>query len=200
MALKKQNKREQFYRQLKIVMNPTLRDYGFDYDKKRSFRRKVKDKELKIVQLIEFQLGIKGRFIGFFTANLGVYSHQYRPADWKEPEAEPTSNDCLPALCQRLGFLIQPKPTIMQRLFRHEQLPKDHWWPQCENSQAMAEVLRDIAAEITDTVIPWLDLRSSSEAFEWATSELARAKRWKEQLGSPGADPHFHMRYYEGAR
>lgn len=61
----------------------------------------------------------------------------------------------------------------------------------------MATNLRSVLGCLIGEAIPWLDALSCRKAFDWALSELDRAKKWKEALGTPDADRHFHLRYYE---
>ena len=189
-------KRKQFYRQLKKLVQPELLSKGFDFDGKRVFRKSVQFDSYTGVQIVEFQLGIKS-LVGKFTANVGVFSSQFHPNDWHPVLNEPLTYDCLPAMTQRLGFFFDPPQSWIRLVLGHPKPPKyDYWWEQYADEQKMAQSLQSVLTCLKIEVLPWLDLLTCREAFEWATSELARAKRWKESLGTPGTERYFHLKYY----
>jgi hypothetical protein len=189
-------KRKQFYRQLKKLVQPELLSKGFDFDGKRVFRKSVQFDSYTGIQIIEFQLGIKS-LVGKFTANVGVFSSQFYPKDWHPIVDEPLTYDCFPAMWKRLGCFFDPPQSWIRSVLGCPKPPRsNYWWEQYADEQKMAKSLQSALTCLKAEVLPWLDLLTCLEAFEWAISELARAKRWKESLGTPGAERYFYLKYY----
>lgn len=196
MSQRPDTKRKQFDTQLKQLARPELVSKGFAFDGRRVFRRPVQLDAFTAIQIIEFQLGIKS-LVGKFTANVGVFSSRFHPKGWPPVADAPVTCDCLPAMRQRLGYFFDPPQSLLRSVLGHPKLQRhDFWWEQFTDEQKMAQSLQSVLNCLKVEALPWLDLLSCRESFEWATSELERAKRWKESHGTPGAEEHFHLKYY----
>ena len=191
-------KRNQFDKQLKAVIRPAMISRGFEFDGKRVFRRPVELGGWTAIQIVEFQLGIKN-LVGRFTGNVGVFAPKFNPLDWPPAADAPVTCNCLPAMWQRLGYFFDPPQSWFSSLLGRSKPERgDYWWEQYAEEEMMAQSLQSVLTCLTAEALPWLDLLTCQNAFDWAVSELARAKRWKESLETPGAEPHFKLRYYNG--
>ena len=177
-------KRKQFYGQLKAVIKPELVRAGFDSDGDRVFRRLVPKDDLPVIQIIEFQVGVK-RLIGKYTANVGVFSNRFLPENWHVVSGAPVPLDCLPAMRERLGYFFDPPRSLTDSLLGRSKQPRhDYWWDQFADEEKMAKGLRSVLLCLQQEVLPWLDSLSCRDAFERALRELERAKKRKESQGS----------------
>ncbi len=98
---------------------------------------------------------------------------------------------------RRLGYFFDPPQSLLGSVFQRAK-PKrhDYWWKQYADEREMVQTLQLTLASLIAEALPWLDLLTCQEAFDWGISELKRAKHWKESLETPGAEPHFNLKYY----
>lgn len=182
----------QFDRQLKRIALPRLVDQGFTSFPERVFSRSIEHEGTSTTQLVDFQIGIKGSFIGRFTVNLGVFNNEIVPVKHRLEHEYPVVSDCWYDLRQRLGFFHVPEQSGIAKLLRR---PKpsahDYWWSQSEEEEQMTQAMLAVTSCLLENGIQWLDSRTSKEAFAWAKNELKRRKEWKQQLTQPNAIPTF---------
>ena len=182
----------QFDRQLKRLASPSLVEHGFTSFPQRVFRRSIEHEGTCTTQIIDFQIGIKGSFIGRFTVNLGVYNEDLMPEECRSGLENPIVPNCMSDLTQRLGFFhIVEQSQIARLLRRPKPSTYDHWWAQSEDEAEMAQTMRAVINCLLENGLYWLDSRTSKEAFVWAKNELKRRKAWKQQLTEPNATPTF---------
>lgn len=157
------SKLKTFYKRMKVVCEPQLDAHGFEFDKKRTFRKSVDLGECTAVQIIEFQIGTKG-LTGRFTVNLGVYSSAYTRLDG-DPGEEPQSYFCLCDNVQRLGYFRCPPRSIWDRLRGRKAEAQDYWWPQHESERNMDATLNEVTRLIETRGLAWLDSHSSVDSL-----------------------------------
>ena len=182
----------QFDRQLKRLVSPSLVEHGFTSFPQRVFRRSIEHEGTSTTQIAEFQIGIKGRFIGRFTVNLGVYNEDLMPEERRLGLENPLVPNCMSDLTQRLGFSYIAEQSVIARLLRRPKpSPYDHWWAHSEDETEMAQTMQLVTSCLLENGLRWLDSRTSRKAFAWAKDELERRKAWKQQLAEPNAIPTF---------
>jgi hypothetical protein len=103
-------------RVVRTVVAPRLANAGFTHESPRLFRRI--DAVIGSHHLINFQVGIKARWIRKFTIELGIFNTKYMAPTWPCDESKPGIAECDPALRVRLGFLTASS--------------RDKWWRQSE--------------------------------------------------------------------
>jgi hypothetical protein len=148
-----------------------------------TFRRHRTLPDARVVQLIEFQAGVKKGSFGTFTVNLGVYSPEWtRPPRNVAPEAA-HSWDCMAEMWMRLGHLAPaPKPGLLRRAFGASSVPSDRWWSYRGSSAEVERTLTEVLGLLIGSGQAWLDHTSTREAFETAQQVLeARVERLKGQ-------------------
>lgn len=182
----------QFDQQLIRIAAPCIAEHGFSSFPQRVFRRNVEHEGTSTTQLIDFQIGIKGRFVGRFTVNLGVYNADLMPGELRLGHETPLVANCMSDLTQRLGFFVIAKQSLIAKLLRRPNpAPYDHWWAQSEDETDMAQTMQSVTNCLLEKGLPWLESRTTREAFAWARHELERRKAWKQQLTLPNAIPSF---------
>lgn len=182
----------QFDRQLKRIAMPLLVDHGFSPFPERVFRRSIEHEGTSTIQVIDFQIGMKGNFVGRFTVNLGVYNEDLMPDERRLGRENPIVPNCMSDLTQRLGFFHIAEQSLIARFLRRPKpLADDYWWPQSEDENEMTQTMQSVTNCLLENGLNWLDSRTSKEAFAWAIHELDRRKAWKQQLTQPNAIPTF---------
>jgi hypothetical protein len=190
-------KRKQFDQQVRKLIGPVITSTGYEFDGRRIFRRPIPFDTGTAIQIIEFQIGIKS-LTGRFTVNLGVFSDSFHPQDWPPVCTGPRTSDCLPAMWKRLGYFYDtPQSLLTTILGRTKPKRGDYWWDQHAGEREMINALQAPLKCLLDEGLPWLEKISCKEAFQWATSELARAKKWKESRSTSEQGLQFELRYYK---
>ena len=160
-----------FYKQLEKTVVPQFQAEGFEFDKKKTFRKSIQLENLTFVQIIEFQIGIK-RWSGFFTVNLGVYVDAYRPSDWDMPDDKSFCTNCLPDMNIRLGHLFIPPQSIFQKIFCIQAECGDYWWQQKDKEIQMDKVFNEVTDTILGQGLDWMNERSTIARVEEARNSL----------------------------
>lgn len=155
---------QEFDRQLLAEASPFLVSAGFVAGADRIFRRAVEHEGTHSIQIIEFQIGSRS-MDGQFTVNLAVFNLQHLPAHWHKIEGEPESPDCMSDLVQRLGFFRSPQPTLLDRLFKRQLTPHDHWWMLSAHRPKMQSAIREVLLLISTSGFDWLQSETSRAAF-----------------------------------
>ncbi len=161
---------------LRAQVAQTLATDGYTFDKKRTFRRTMLVDGHRIIQLLEFQMGIKN-LVGRFTVNYGVYSADFCPPDWDNPGDVPRSCDCLPDKQHRLGQLRKPERKLSDRLLRRTPEPFDYWWPQEESFEKMELVLDEVTHLIRSGAQSILDADSRIGSLQESYDDLAKRRQ-----------------------
>lgn len=145
---------------------------GFVYEVKGhlpTFRRHRPLPQARLVQLVEFQAGVKMGSFGTFTVNLGVYSPEWTvPPRNVDPELA-HSWDCMAEMRIRLGHLAPvQKRGVLGRLLGAPSTPGDRWWPYRGTPVELRQTFATVLGLIVGSGEAWLDHNSDADAFEAA--------------------------------
>lgn len=114
------------------------------------------------------------------------------PGERRLGHENPLVANCMSDLTQRLGFFHIAEQSLVAGLLRRPKpSPYDYWWPQSEDETEMAQTMQSVTNCLLENGLPWLDSRTTREAFAWARHELERRNAWKQQLSLPNAIPTF---------
>lgn len=141
-----------FDRVLRAVVVERLRNHGFTFDGRRTFRRPGLGGN--IMHIVNFQLGQRS-LVEKFTVNLGVF------VDGDAPGIQPQKAmeyHCVPQCRERLGRLL---PRRLQAFERIPVLgiffgPKDIWWHFSSKLTHTAAELTTAMAALETYGLPWL--------------------------------------------
>jgi hypothetical protein len=158
---------------------------GFVYDpsgRLPTFRRHKVLPAVRVVQLIEFQSGVKMGSFGTFTVNLGVYSPEWTTPPRGVSPDEAHSWNCMIEMWMRLGHLAPPaRPHVLGRLLGISPAPSgDKWWPYRGQPADVERVFAEVVGLLVGEGQEWLDRSSTADAFQTARKVRdARVERLK---------------------
>lgn len=154
-----------FTKSLRATVAPVLREKGFSYDGRRTFRR-LRHGEA-IAQIINFQLGQRS-LEGKFTVNLGVYV----PEDFTPTRLEPTAEKAHEYSCSlqrrcRLGVLVPGRLSVLSgvpvlgALFAAQ----DKWWRFSGDQSETQRSLSLVVSLMEEYAYEWLEKATPPEAW-----------------------------------
>ncbi|HYW55874.1 MAG TPA: DUF4304 domain-containing protein [Polaromonas sp.] len=141
--------------QLRLVVLPALKEQGFEFDRRRTFRRAGPD---GAIQIVNFQVGERS-MEGQFTVNLGVYRPGDPIHDTKVELGKVMEHHCPSERRKRLGELRAPafaglrQVPVLGVLFGSV----DRWWPISGAEQITRRSLEKVTKALVDQGLPWLE-------------------------------------------
>jgi hypothetical protein len=165
---------------------PLLQARGFTYEPARigpTFRRTVRLPAGTVVQIVEFQNGVKMGSFGKFTVNLGVYSPELTYPPRGVSAAEARSSDCMFEMLTRLSHIRPPCPegAPVSYATAETERQSDEWWSYRGSPRKIKKTLERVSRLLKDRAEPWFQAMSTEERFRQAHAIRAeRAARLQE--------------------
>lgn len=153
-----------------------LKDCGFSFDGRRTFRRL--DKEGALADLLDFQAGVRS-LEGKFTVNVGIYAPQfYLGPDAAPPFERAKPYHCLHKYYRRLGELRDtPLSRALSVLCGPRSLiavaftGNDKWWRISADEITMQKELEDVLKDFSRYGEKWFSLNHDMQALQAAWQE-----------------------------
>jgi hypothetical protein len=155
------------------LVAPELQAHGFAYEPDRIgavFRRVKSLPGGTVVQIVEFQFGVKPRTFGKFTVNLGVYSSELtRPARGVSIERA-HSGDCMLGMLTRLSHIRPPCPAgaPVSYLSAEAERQSDEWWSYRGRAKRIEKTFSAVVGLLEERAEPWFQEMTTVDAFRQA--------------------------------
>jgi hypothetical protein len=175
-----------------------LQARGFAYEPARigpTFRRMTHLPTGAIVQIVEFQFGVKMGSFGKFTVNLGVYSPELTYPPRGVSTLETHSSDCMFEMSTRLSHIRPPCPkgALVSHFTGAAERQSDEWWSYRGSARKIKRTFEEVIRLLEDRAEPWFQAMTTEESFRWAAAMRSeRAARLQEDLrrqAVSGSDP-----------
>jgi hypothetical protein len=154
------------------------------------FRRQAHLRDATVVNVVEFQAGVKTNSFGKFTVDMGVYSPELTfPLSGVAPDAARPS-DCMAEMNTRLAHLVSPCPrgAFVSMVTGRDLAQPDEWWSYRGTPEELAVAFGRVWAVMKDRGEAWFVAMTTSERFESAKRIRAeRAATFQHQRARRGA-------------